>query len=324
LEKALGPLPLERHPNLLVGMETADDAGVYQISEETALVQTVDFITPIVDDPFLFGQIGAANSLSDIYAMGGKPLTAMNLVGFPSLSLDLSILTEILRGGLEKIHEAGAVLAGGHTMEDPELKYGLSVTGIVHPRRIRTNRGARAGDVLVLTKALGTGIISTAGKAEMARPEALQSALDSMLRLNDRASEALGEYAVHACTDVTGFGLLGHASGMVRGSGVSLRFFHSRIPVLEGAREYAAQGLVPGGAYCNQRFLEREISLSQKVPDPEKIILFDPQTSGGLLIALPETEGEKLLGKLREKGIEEASLIGKVVDREKNLITVEY
>ncbi len=193
MEKALRPLPLEKHPNLLVGTETADDAGVYRISEEMALVQTVDFITPIVDDPFLFGQIAAANSLSDVYAMGGKPLTAMNLVGFPRQSLDISILTEILRGGLEKIHEAGAVLMGGHTVEDPELKYGLSVTGTVHPKKIRTNRGAQIGDVLVLTKPLGTGIISTAHKAQMAEPGILQGAIDRMVQLNDKAAEAMSE-----------------------------------------------------------------------------------------------------------------------------------
>jgi len=323
LEKALRPLPLEKHPSLLVGMETADDAGVYKISEETALVQTVDFITPIVDDPFLFGQIAAANSLSDVYAMGGKPLTAMNLVGFPRQSLDISILTEILRGGLEKIHEAGAVLMGGHTVEDPELKYGLSVTGTVHPEKIRTNRGARMGDVLVLTKPLGTGIIATAHKAEMAEEGILRRAIDRMLQLNDKAAEAMSECLVHACTDITGFGLMGHACGMARGSGLSMRFYYSSISILKGAREYAAQGLVPGGAYCNQKFLEQETSISGKVPEPERIILFDPQTSGGLLIALPEAEGESLLKKLEERGIKEASLIGRVVPREKNLVTVE-
>ena len=323
MEKALRPLPLEKHPNLLVGTETADDAGVYKISEEMALVQTVDFITPIVDDPFLFGQIAAANSLSDVYAMGGKPLTAMNLVGFPRQSLDISILTEILRGGLEKIHEAGAVLMGGHTVEDPELKYGLSVTGTVHPEKIRTNRGARMGDVLVLTKPLGTGIIATAHKAEMAEEGILRRAIDRMLQLNDKAAEAMSECLVHACTDITGFGLMGHACGMARGSGLSMRFYYSSISILKGAREYAAQGLVPGGAYCNQKFLEQETSISGKVPEPERIILFDPQTSGGLLIALPEAEGESLLKKLEERGIKEASLIGRVVPREKNLVTVE-
>ncbi len=304
-------------------MEKSDDAGVFQISEETALVQTVDYITPIVDDPYLFGQIAAANSLSDIYAMGGKPITAMNLVGFPRLTLDLSILTEILRGGLEKIHEAGAVLLGGHTVDDPELKYGLSVTGTVHPQKIRTNSGAQAGDVLVLTKPLGTGIISTAGKADLADPGILQKAVHSMLRLNNTAAEVMDGFPVHACTDITGFGLIGHASEVAKGSGVSMRLFYSRIPLFDGTKEYAAQGLVPGGGYCNQGFWEGQTSISSNIPEAERILLFDPQTSGGLLIALPESEGEALLKKLQEKGIREASLIGEVIPGEKRLIVVE-
>lgn len=308
---------------MLVGAETADDAGVYQISPQLALVQTVDFITPIVDDPYLFGQIAAANSLSDVYAMGGKPLTALNVIGFPSRSLDLSILTEILRGGLDKIHQAHAVLLGGHTVEDAELKYGLSVTGIVHPQKIITNKGAREGDVLILTKSLGTGIISTANKAQMAEPEALQQAVDSMVRLNDQAAEAMVELNSHACTDITGFGLLGHASEMARGCGLSFRFFYSSLPILSGAREYAARGMVPGGAYCNERHFGREIFIASQVPEAERIILFDPQTSGGLLIALPRAQGEQLLQKLKEKGIAEASLVGEVINREENLITVE-
>ena len=323
MEKALRPLPLERHHHLLVGTETADDAGVYRISEQVALVQTVDFITPIVDDPYLFGQIAATNALSDVYAMGGKPLTAMNVVGFPRKSLDLSVLTEILRGGLAKVHEAEAVLLGGHTVDDAELKYGLSVTGIVHPENIVTNRGAREGDALILTKPLGTGIISTAHKAEMADARIFQGAVDSMIRLNDMASGVMVEYGVHACTDITGFGLLGHASEMAKGCGLSFHFFYSRIPILAGAKEFAAQGIVPGGAYCNQDYFGREIAISSRVPEPERIILFDPQTSGGLLIALPSSNGEKLLRSLKEKGIPDASLIGEVIRKEKNLIIVE-
>jgi len=319
----LRPLPLEKHPNLLVGTETADDAGVYQISEQMALVQTVDFITPIVDDPYLFGQIAAANSLSDVYAMGGKPLTALNVVGFPRLSLNLSVLTEILRGGLDKIHEAGAVVLGGHTVDDAELKYGLAVTGTVHPKKIVTNKGAGKGDVLILTKSLGTGIISTANKAGMADAGFLQRAIDSMVRLNDIASEAMNEWGPHACTDITGFGLLGHAAEMAKGCGLSFRFFYSDLPILAGTKEYAAQGMVPGGAYCNQDHFGPEIFISAKVPEAERIILFDPQTSGGLLIALPRSNGEKLLGNLQAKGIQEASIIGEVIQREKNLISVE-
>jgi selenide,water dikinase len=323
LDKALKPLPLERHPRLLVGTETADDAGVFKLSEEMALVQTVDFITPIVDDPFLFGQIAAANALSDVYAMGGKPLTAMNVVGFPRRSLDISILTEILRGGLEKIHEAGAVLMGGHTVEDAELKYGLAVTGTVHPRKILTNKAAQAGDVLVLTKPIGTGIISTASKGQMADPEYLRGAAESMTRLNDKAAEAMAQCRVHACTDITGFGLLGHVSEMARGSGLAFRLFYSRIPLLPGAKEYAGMGMVPGGGYCNQTYFGPEVSFSEKVPETERILLYDPQTSGGLLIALPRGEGENLLRICREKGMGDASLIGEVVPREKSLIMVE-
>ncbi len=317
------PLPLEKHLNLLVGTETADDAGVYQISEQMALVQTVDFITPIVDDPYLFGQIAAANSLSDVYAMGGKPLTALNVVGFPRLSLNLSVLTEILRGGLDKIHEAGAVVLGGHTVDDVELKYGLAVTGTVHPKKIVTNKGAEKGDILILTKSLGTGIISTANKAGMADAGFLQRAIDSMVRLNDIASEAMNEWGPHACTDITGFGLLGHAAEMAKGCGLSFRFFYSDLPILAGTKEYAAQGMVPGGAYCNQDHFGPEIFISAKVPEAERIILFDPQTSGGLLIALSRSNGEKLLGNLQAKGIQEASIVGEVIQREKNLISVE-
>jgi selenide,water dikinase len=324
LDKALKPLPLERHPNLLVGTETADDAGVYKISEEMALVQSVDFITPIVDDPFLFGQISAANSLSDIYAMGGKPLTAMNVIGFPRSILDVSILTEILRGGLEKVHEAGAVLMGGHTVEDVELKYGLSVTGTVHPQKILTNRAARAGDVLVLTKPIGTGMISTAHKAEMVEEEFLRKAIDSMARLNDKAAEEMALCHVHACTDITGFGLMGHSSEMARGSGLSFRLHYSRIPLLPGVREYAAMGMVPAGAYCSQAHFGPKISFADAVPELERVILFDPQTSGGLLIALPSEDGEKLLSLCRQRGITEAAIVGEVVPPEKSLITVEY
>jgi selenide,water dikinase len=306
-----------------VGTETADDAGVYQIDDEMALVQTVDFITPIVDDPYTYGRIAAVNALSDIYAMGGKPLTALNIVGFPRRSLDLSILTDILRGGLEVVHEAGAVLLGGHTVDDSELKYGLSVTGTVHPQKVVKNSEARVGDVLILTKALGTGIISTANKAGMAEAGVLQKAVDSMTRLNDQASEAMLAAGAHACTDITGFGLLGHASEMARGCGLSFRFFFPRIPILPGTGEYAAQGMVPGGAYCNQDHFGREISISETVPESERIILFDPQTSGGLLIALPAAAGESLLDNLKKRGIAEAALVGEVIVRERKLIFVE-
>ena len=323
MEKALRPLPLEKHLNLLVGTETADDAGVYQISEQMALVQTVDFITPIVDDPYLFGQIAAANSLSDVYAMGGRPLTALNVVGFPRLSLSLSVLTEILRGGLDKIHEAGAVLLGGHTVNDLELKYGLAVTGTVHPQKIVTNKGAQEKDILLLTKPLGTGIIATAHKGGMADAGSLQEAIQAMVRLNDIASAVMTEEEPHACTDITGFGLLGHASEMARGCGLSFRFFSSALPMLAGAKAYATQGMVPGGAYCNQEHFSRGIAFSSTVPEAERIVLFDPHTSGGLLIALPRSNGERLLAGLHARGMPEAAIIGEVMGRETNLISVE-
>lgn len=286
-------------------------------------MQTVDFITPIVDEPLLFGQIAAANSLSDIYAMGGKPITAMNIIGFPRLSLDLSILTEILQGGLEKIHEAGAVLMGGHTVEDAELKYGMAVTGLVHPQKIITNKGAKLGDVLILTKPLGTGIISTAQKAGGAEPEALQAAISQMVTLNNKAAEAMLECQAHACTDITGFGLLGHACEMALGCGFSFRLFYEQIPLLPRVKSYAASGLVPGGAYCNEGHFGPEIFWGEKIPQLEKIILFDPQTSGGLLIALPKEQGEKCLDILLAKGVKDAALIGEVIPRGKNSIIVE-
>jgi selenide,water dikinase len=235
----------------------------------------------------------------------------MNLVGFPRLSLEISVLTEILRGGLEKIHEAGAVLVGGHTVEDPELKYGLSVTGTVHPRKILTNRGARAGDLLILSKAVGTGIVSTAVKGEMADPGVAQAAAHSMVRLNKESAEAMSEFTVHACTDITGFGLIGHASEMARASGVSFRLSFSRIPVLEGAMELARQGLVPAGAYCNQGFFEQGTRISGNVPELGKIILFDPQTSGGLLFAVAAPFAAGLVESLHASGDTAAAVVGR-------------
>jgi selenide,water dikinase len=323
LEKALKPLPLERHPRLLVGTETADDAGVYQIAEDLALVQTIDFITPIVDDPFDFGRIAAANSLSDVYAMGGTPLTVLNLMGFPRKRLDLAVMTEILRGGLEKIHEAGAVLLGGHTVEDDELKYGLSVTGTVHPRKILTNKGARPGDVLILTKKIGTGLVATAAKAGMVDPDALKTAVESMARLNKEAARAMASFDVHGCTDITGFGLAGHAAEMAGAAVLSFRLYYSQIPFLPGTQEYALTGLVPAGAYCNRDHFGKTTSFSSRVPDAERILLFDPQTSGGLLIALPPREGEALLKALRGRGVTEAALIGAVAPKEEKTIIVE-
>jgi len=301
-------------PNLIVGLERADDAGVYKLSEDLALIQTVDFFTPIVDDPHSFGQIAVANALSDVYAMGGQPLTAMNIVCFPIKTMDLSVLREILKGGLEKMKEAGLTLVGGHSIEDAELKYGLSVTGTIHPSRVVTNVGAHAGDRLILTKPLGTGIINTAIKGGMAKKESITMVTDYMTRLNKTASETMQEIGVHACTDVTGFGLLGHAFEMIQGTGKGMVFHCSSVPLFPGALDFAEMGLVPGGTYRNREFRIHQVDIDPAVSPFLMDILFDPQTSGGLLIAVPGEKTEKMLRRLHEKGIDEAAIIGEVVN----------
>lgn len=287
LSRALAPLPRQADARLLVGRETFDDAGVFVLSEDLALVQTVDFFAPIVDDPYEFGQIAAANALSDVYAMGGEALTALNIVGFPTGALPLEVLTEILRGGHDKVREAGAVLVGGHTVIDEELKYGLSVTGRADPRRLLTNAGARPGDVLVLTKPIGTGVLTTAAKGGAVDPGAYRAMIDVMRRLNAEASRAALALGARCATDVTGFGLLGHASHIARGSDVTLRIEVARVPVLAGAREAVAGGARTGGAARNAAYLESRVSWGE-VAEPERALLVDPQTSGGLLVALPE------------------------------------
>ncbi len=301
-------------PNLLVGMDKSDDAGVYKISEDTALIQTVDFFTPIVDDPYMFGQIAAANSLSDVYAMGGKPLTAMNIVCFPIKTMDISILREILRGGLDKLKEAKTTLAGGHSVEDSELKYGLSITGIIHPSKIQTNIGAEAGDRLILTKPLGTGIVNTAIKAGMANQESIEMVTNYMARLNKDASEVMQVIGAHACTDVTGFGLIGHAFEMIQGTGKGIIIYASRVPFLPEARDFAETGLIPGGAYRNRDFRIHQVDIDSDVPLYMSDIFFDPQTSGGLLIAASAEKAEKIIDGLKERGIKEAAIIGEIVD----------
>lgn len=285
LSAALAPLPREVDPRLLVGRETFDDAGVFRVSDDLALVQTVDFFAPIVDDPYRFGRVAAVNALSDVYAMGGEPLTAMNIVGFPEKALPLSVLTEILRGGQDAVHEAGARIVGGHTVTDEELKYGLSVTGRVHPDRILSNANARPGDVLVLTKALGTGILATAGKRGALSPEHAESLYQSMATLNAEAARAAVALGARCATDVTGFGLLGHASHVARASGVRIRFDLSAIPLLPGAREALAAGYSPGGAKRNAAWLAADVDWNDS-GEEWRSLLCDPQTSGGLLIAL--------------------------------------
>jgi selenide,water dikinase len=292
------------------------------LTDDLAIIQTLDFFTPIVDDPFTFGQIAVANSLSDVYAMGGKPLTAMNIVCFPIQTMDVSILHEILLGGLEKIKEADVVLVGGHSVDDQELKYGLSVTGTIHPLKILRKENSRPGDKLILTKPLGTGIINTAVKGEMASKEAAEKIIKLMSTLNRQASEIIQEIGVNACTDVTGFGLLGHASEMVEDTGVGMLIYADAVPIFPEARELAAMGLIPAGLYRNRDFRKPMVDIGKEVNEIVADILFDPQTSGGLLISIPPDKADKALHRMHADGIMEAAIIGEVVDSPKGRILV--
>jgi selenide,water dikinase len=316
----LGKLARQHDPNVLVGFDHADDAGVYLIAPELALVQTVDFFTPIVDDPYTFGQIAATNSLSDVYAMGGKPLTSLALVCFPEKA-DLEILERILAGGLSKMMEAGCTVIGGHSIRDEETKFGYSVTGMVHPKKVLANQGAKAGDALLFTKALGTGVISTAIKKGNAEQSWIDGAVRSMTTLNKRAAEVIvgGDFRVHAMTDVTGFGLIGHAREMVLASDVSFRFYASRVRLLEGALECVRAGYVPGGLKNNRDFAECMVEYDDGIPDDVRTLLFDPQTAGGLLISSPE--GERLNRALNDAGVE-AEQIGEVLPTGKPRIRI--
>jgi selenide,water dikinase len=298
--------------NVLVGLERADDAGVYKVTDDIALIQTVDFFTPIVDDPYWFGQIAAANALSDVYAMGGVPKTAMNLVAFPLKDMDMSILRQIIRGGVDKMREAGVVLVGGHSVEDKELKYGLSVTGFIHPDRILTKKDLRAGDQLVLTKPLGTGIINTAIKGGLASKDIIERVTRLMATLNREAAEIMSRYPVHGCTDITGFGLLGHMAEMVSGMPFGIRLMSRQIPMLPEAFEYAGMGLVPAGTYKNREFRKCMVDFDPSVDRLVQDILFDPQTSGGLLIGVQHDRAGDLVSELKDKGIDEAAVIGEV------------
>jgi len=303
-------------------MESLDDAGVYKLSDDLAIIQTVDFFTPIVDSPYDFGQIAVANALSDVYAMGGKPLTAMNIVCFPTKKLDISVLKDILKGGIDKMMEAGVTLIGGHSIDDAELKYGLSVTGIVHPKRMVTNAGAKVGDKLVLTKPLGTGIISTALKAGKAGKELIAKVTKYMATLNKKASELMQEVGVHACTDITGFGFLGHACQIVENSRVGMRITSTSIPLHPEVKKLAEDKLYPGGLNRNREFYGKMVEFSKQVPGYVRTILFDPQTSGGLLISLAPKNAELLLHRLKEAGISEAAIVGEVISTPKGKIIV--
>lgn len=308
---------LPEYPNerVLVGPKTFADAGIYKINDEMALVETLDFFTPVVNNPYDYGQIAAANALSDVYAMGGKPLTAMNILCYPLKFLDKDILVEILKGGADKVNEAGATVVGGHTLQDNEIKYGLSVTGIIHPDKIVTNAGAKPGDVLVLTKPLGTGLIISAIKANKVFEEDISIATKSMALLNKTASEIMLEVDVSACTDITGFGLMGHAYEMAEASKVTLSFFAEHIPIFAGCERYVKMGLIPGVSKLSKKYLKDAIRIDSKAREALVDILFDAQTSGGLLISLPKGRAEMLCAKLKERGVMVASVIGEVCER---------
>lgn len=298
--------------NVIVGIETSDDAGVYRITDDMALVQTLDFITPICDDPFIFGKIAACNSLSDVYAMGGRPVTAMNIVAYSTKTYGTETLTEILRGGLAVLEEAGVQLVGGHSVEDNEIKYGLSVTGIIDPNQVYRNRGLAAGDAIVLTKPPGSGIIATAIKAEMCGPEHLEDFYSTLTTLNRHAADIMKKYLPHACTDVTGFGLAGHIKEMLGDNNLMVDISASNIEFLSGAREYASMGFVPAGMYRNRDFVGGLCSIDPGVPRDAADIIFDPQTSGGLLIALEWHMAEALVDELRKSGLVKASIAARV------------
>ena len=322
LDKVLGKLARQKDDNLLVGFDTADDAAVYRLSDDLALVQTVDFFTPIVDDPYVFGQIAAANSLSDVYAMGGEPMTALTIVCFPDGG-DVNVLERMLAGGLSKMQEAGCIVAGGHSVRDPELKLGYSVTGRVHPRKFWSNARAKAGDALVLTKALGTGVISTAIKQGKAKQEWIDGAVASMTRLNQRTVEVVrqGGFEVHAATDVTGFGLIGHAREMAAGSKTTIRIEAKLIELLRGALECVQAGFVPGGLKANREFAESCVSYSGKIPEELKTLLYDPQTAGGLLLSVPSEIAKGLVAAMEVAGVP-AVRIGEVLPKSEKVIEV--
>ena len=311
----LSRLDFGTSPDVLVGISTGDDAGVFRLRDDLAMVNTVDFFTPIVDDPFTFGQIAAANSLSDVYAMGGTPQTALNIVCWPQSGIPPEMLAQILRGGHEKAREAGVFVVGGHSVADEEVKYGMAVTGVIDPRRIVRNVGARPGDALLLSKPIGTGLLMTAFKRDRLAIEYYTAAVRWMAELNATTARAMLKYDVHAATDITGFGLAGHGSKMADGSGVTFVIEESDLPLLPGALELSREEMVPGGGKRNQEFFGPGVQISEEVADEIARMVFDPQTSGGLLIALPESEAHSLLVDLQKSGNSEAAIIGRVIPR---------
>ena len=318
----MGNLPKFHDENLLVGVETSDDAAIYKVNDELALIQTLDFFTPVVDDPYLFGQIAAANSLSDVYAMGGEPRTALNIVGFPSC-LDPKILGRILEGGASKVLEAGAILAGGHSIQDDEPKYGLSVTGFVNPNKIFKNYGSQPGDVIIITKQVGSGLINTAIKAEMAQKSQIDEVVTVMTSLNKKAKEVIENYPISACTDITGFGLAGHAMEMAASSKVTFEIDVNKVPYIDGALEMAKMGLVPAGTYNNKDYISGDVE-SINIEECYLDLMYDPQTSGGLLITLAESEVENIMKDFENKNMDtKVAVIGRVLEKQEKSIVLK-
>jgi selenide,water dikinase len=322
LAEVLKDIPTPRHERLLVGMETHDDAGVYKLTDDIAIIQTVDFFPPVCSDAFEFGQIAAANALSDVYAMGGTPVTALNLMMFPSTRVPLEVLAEILKGGMQKVNEAGAIIVGGHTIDDYPPKYGLAVTGTVHPERVITNAAARAGDVLVLTKPIGSGVIIAGNRIGEVSAADYQNALDTMKLLNKNGAQVMQEFAVRCATDITGFGLLGHARKMALASKATLKIRSTAVPFLPGAFELADKGCIPGAAFRNQEFIEHGCRFHPALDFTGKMLLCDAQTSGGLLMCAPAQAAETLIEKLAAAGYPRAAIIGEVVDKENTDLVV--
>jgi selenide,water dikinase len=308
-------------PGVLVGHEDADDAGVFQLTSDIAVVQTVDYFPPIVDDPYIYGQVAAVNALSDVYAMGGVPRTALSVVSFPSQGVDFTVLGRIMQGGLNKLEEAGVALLGGHSVRDEEIKFGYAVTGVIQPRNIKRNRGARAGSHILLTKPLGTGLVTTAIKRGKALPEHIDAAVASMLRLNRRAAEICVEFQVDTMTDITGFGLAGHASEVAKASGISIHLNHSLLPLLPGALDYSQQGFCAGGLTSNQEFFGKNILIADAVSPAIRNVFFDPQTSGGLLIFCGATLSKTILNELQSENIP-AVEVGTTTERTEHLLTL--
>jgi selenide,water dikinase len=312
LARLLGQVKKVHDANVLLGEQTVDDAGIYRLRDDLALVQTVDFFPPVINDPYMYGRIAAANSLSDVWAMGGTPVTALNIVGFPDDALDVSILAEILNGGADAAQEAGVSIVGGHTMRDKEIKYGMAVTGTIHPEHIITNAGARPGDRLVLTKPLGTGVITTAIRVDAVPEELIERISASMAKLNRIAAELMLRHGAGAATDITGYGLIGHALEMCQAAGVTFRFEAGRIPLFSEAMGFSRDGYLPGGSHLNKKFFSPQVEMEETIPGELGDLYYDAQTSGGLLIAIREEKADNLLKDLHDSGVIEASIIGEV------------